>query len=264
VIATDLAERARRLQHEREAFVTATVVRAQRPTSARPGDVALVRADGTVEGFVGGVCAEESVRLHALRAMETGEPLLLRLEPDAGADGPVLDGAVVSHNPCLSGGALDIFLDPCLPPPRVAVLGDAPVARALRDLAPQVGLETGDGPGAEDFALVVASHGRDEETALAAALTAGVPYVGLVASRRRGAAVGAALDVPDALRARLHTPAGLDLGARTAPEIALAILAEIVQERRSGMPRATAVPAAAAHVAEPGDGGTCCHGDGEH
>jgi xanthine dehydrogenase accessory factor len=191
--------------------------------------------------------------------METGEPLLLRLEPDAGEDEPALDGAVVSHNPCLSGGALDIFLDPCLPPPRVVVVGDAPVARALRDLAPHAGLEAAATAGAEDFALVVASHGRDEEPALAAALTSGVPYVGLVASRRRGEAVRAALDVPDALRARLHTPAGLDIGARTAPEIALAILAEIVQERRSGTPRATPV-----RVAEPGGGATCCHGHGEH
>lgn len=270
MIAGALADRARRLQDERHAFVTATVVRAQAPTSAHPGDVALVLADGTVEGFVGGVCAESSVRLHGLRAMETGEPLLLRLVPDAGGDEPVVDGAVVAHNPCLSGGALEIFLDPCLPPPRVVVVGDAPVARALEALAPQVGLEPVRQRGdvvelsGEDLALVVASHGRDEEPALAAALAEGVAYVGLVASRRRGAAVRAALDVPDALRDRLHTPAGLDLGARTAPEIALAILAAIVQERRSGTPRGTPVPSVpvAVPAAAPG-GGECCH-HGEH
>jgi xanthine dehydrogenase accessory factor len=273
VIAPPLADRARDLTAARHPFVIATVVRARSPSSARPGDVALVLADGTVEGFVGGVCAESSVRLHALRAMETGEPLLLRLLPDAdpGGAGPDEgDGAVIEHNPCLSGGALEIFLDPALPPPRLVVVGDAPVASALRDLAPHVGLEPVAPAagvveiGGEDLALVVASHGRDEEAALAAALTEGVAYVGLVASPRRGAAVRAALDVPDALRSRLRTPAGLDIHARTPAEIALSILAEIVQERRSGAPRGTPVPGVPVAVAAATrGGGDCCHGHGE-
>jgi xanthine dehydrogenase accessory factor len=275
VIATALADRTRQLRDERRPFVTATVVRAQSPTSAHPGDVALVLADGTVEGFVGGVCAEAAVRMHGVRAMETGEPLLLRLVPDAeaGDEEPVVDGAVTSHNPCLSGGALEIFLDPSLPPPRLVIVGDAPVAEALHDLAPHVGLDgvrpSGDTVPVcgEDLALVVASHGRGEEAALAAALTEGVPYVALVASPRRGASVRAALDVPEALRSRLHTPAGLDIGARTPPEIALSILAEIVQERRSGTPRGTlphaAAPGAMAATGE-GGGGGCCHGHDEH
>ena len=239
MITTALAERARQLQSERHAFVTATVVRAQSPTSARPGDVALVLADGAVEGFVGGVCAEESVRLHGLR-----EPLLLRLVPDAGADEGVVKGAVTAHNPCHSGGTLEIFLDPCLPPPRVVVVGEGPVAEALRRLAPHVGLEAAPGPSTgDDLAFVVASHGRDEEPALAAALTAGVPYVGLVASEKRGAMVRDALDVPEELRERVRTPAGLAIGARTPAEIALSILAEIVQERRAGVPRCAPVHA---------------------
>ena len=244
MITPALAERARQLQSERHPFVTATVVRAQSPTSAKPGDVALVHADGTVEGFVGGVCAEESVRLHGLRAMETGEPLLLRLVPDAGTDEDVVEGAVTAHNPCHSGGALEIFLDPSLPPPRVVVVGETPVADALRALAPHVGLEAADGPSAaDDLALVVASHGRDEEPALAAAITAGVPYVGLVASEKRGERVRAALDVADELRDRLRTPAGVPINARTAAEIALSILAEIVQERRADVPRPAPVQA---------------------
>jgi xanthine dehydrogenase accessory factor len=269
MIGIALSERAGALAAARQAFVTATVVRARSPTSAHAGDVALVLADGTVEGFVGGVCAEASVRLHALRALETGEPLLLRLVPDAGegdAD-DATDGAVTEHNPCLSGGALEIFLDPSLPPPRVVVVGDAPVAAALRDLARRVGLEAvapREGVVAvsgEDLALVVASHGRDEEPALAAALAEGVPYVGLVASPRRGGAVRDALDVDDALKARLRTPAGLDIGARTPPEIALSILAEIVQERRSGAPRGTPVPGVPVEVAAAAHDAGCCHRD---
>src|SRR4051812_45832892 len=236
---------------ERVPFVVATVVRAARPTSVRPGDSALVLADGMIEGFVGGVCAQESVRLHAARAMETGEAMLLRLVPGTsaapGADPIPQDGVLVVNNPCLSGGAPEIFIEPRIPAPRVVVLGDTPVAAALADLAPRVGLAVEAGaaePG--DLGLVVASHGRDEEDALVRGLREGVPYVALVASRRRGAAVLAALDVDDALRERVRTPAGLDIGAYTAEEIALSILAEIVSVRRS---RVTPPPVAEAVTA---------------
>jgi len=249
MITGDLATEMQRLLEAREPFVQATVVRAAAPTSVRPGDAALVLADGTVHGFVGGVCAESSVRLHAARAMETGEPILLRLVPgaEAPAGDPIAqDGVVVVNNPCLSGGALEIFLEPRTPAPRVVVLGETPVAAALADIGPRVGLAVDSGAPADgDLALVVASHGRDEERALERALRAGVPYVGLVASRRRGAAVLQALDVDDALRERVDTPAGLDVGARTAAEIALSILAAIVAVRR----RRVALPAEPAAAA---------------
>ena len=99
-------------------FVAATVVRAQSPTSVRAGDSAIVRPDGAIEGFVGGTCAEASVRLYSLRAMESGDPLLLRILPAAAEGEPEAgEGAVTVKNPCLSGGALEIFLEPHLPPP---------------------------------------------------------------------------------------------------------------------------------------------------
>ena len=228
----DIGRRAAALDAERVAYVHATVVRAGRPASVQPGATAIVLGDGTIEGFVGGHCAEPSVRMHSLRVLETGEALLLRIEPGDG-EGAALDGAITVHNPCLSGGALEIFLEPRLPAPRVRVLGDTPIAAALGDLGRALGYDVAAGDvTADDAALVVASHGRDEEHALAAALEAGVPYVGLVASRRRGAAVVASLEVSDDDKARVHTPAGLDLGARTAEEIALSILAEIVATRR--------------------------------
>jgi xanthine dehydrogenase accessory factor len=212
---------------DRRPFVNAVVVRAQRPSSVKAGDRAIVLADGTIDGFVGGACAEESVRLHALRVLETGEPLVLRIVPGDG-EAPAEEGAITVSNPCLSGGALEIFLEPQLPAPRMAVVGDTPVARALASLAKRLGYEMH--PDA-DAAVVVASHGHGEEEALARALEAGVPYVGLVASRRRGAAVLESLDEHD--RERVHTPAGLDIGARTPDEIALSILAEIVALRRT-------------------------------
>jgi xanthine dehydrogenase accessory factor len=245
MITGDLVQRMEAMRADRVPFVIATVVRAAKPTSVRPGDSALVLSDGTVEGFVGGVCAQASVRLHAARALETGEAILLRLEPGTPPeDGEPCahDGVIVAHNPCLSGGSLEIFLEPQQAAPRVLVAGDTPIARALADVAGAAGYDVEVvGPGeveplASDAAFVVASHGSEEEAALARALHAGVGYVGLVASVRRGAAVRDALDVPDALREQIHSPAGLDIGARTPHEIAVSILAEIVAERTAHAP----------------------------
>ena len=143
-----VARRAQELAAEGTAFVTATVVRAQRPTSVKAGDVALVLTDGTIEGFVGGVCAEQSVRAYALKAIETTRGVLLRIVPDGpigedpgtGQEVAVEEGAVTAQNPCLSGGAIEIFLEPVLPAPRVLVVGDTPIATAVVALAGELGL----------------------------------------------------------------------------------------------------------------------------
>jgi xanthine dehydrogenase accessory factor len=237
VSGTDLRARADGLRSGRTPFVQATVVRAERPTSAKAGDRALVLPDGTIEGFVGGSCAESTVRLQGLRLLRTGESTLLRITPDAGESEDVSEGLVTVGNPCLSGGTLEIFLEAMMPPTLVHVFGDAPVARALAAVGEAVGYEmrlvadpdTAIAPDTD--AVVVASHGRDEERVLAAALSAGVGYVALVASRRRGAAVLAGLGVPGEQRARVRTPAGLDIGARSPQEVALSVLAEFVATR---------------------------------
>ena len=195
--------------------------------------------DGAIEGFVGGVCAQASVRLYAARALESGDALLLRLVPGlSDSEDATQEGVVVSHNPCLSGGALEIFLEPQLAAPRIVIAGDTPIARALATVASAAGYDVARDaePLGSDAALVVASHGSEEEAALARALVAGVGYVGLVASKKRGAAVRDSLDVPDALRALIHTPAGLDIGARTPADIAISILAQIVAERTAHAP----------------------------
>ena len=219
-------------------YVEATVVRAQSPTSVRAGDRGTVAPDGTIDGFVGGACAEASVRLYALRALQSGDPVLLRILP-SGAEGEpaVEDGAVTVKNPCLSGGALEIFLKPHLPAGTLRVVGTTPIARALADLGRRVGYAVEQGPAesteprAGDAAVLVASHGRDEERILTLALRDEVPYVGLVASEKRGDAVKQSLELDDELRDRLHTPAGLEIGAETPEEIALSILAEVVALR---------------------------------
>ena len=223
------------LRTGRTPFVLATVVRAERPTSAKPGDRALVLPDGSMEGFVGGTCAESTVRLQGLRLLATGESTLLRITPTAESE-TIGEGVVTVGNPCLSGGSLDIFLEAMLPPTLVHVHGDAPVARALVEIGRAVGHDVrSPAVGAElpaDLgALIVASHGRDEEPLLVAALRANVPYVGLVASRKRGRAVLESLDVAEEVRSRVHTPAGLDIGARTPAEVALSVYAEMVSKR---------------------------------
>jgi xanthine dehydrogenase accessory factor len=258
MIPAGLSRRAQELRAARVPFVVATVVRAQRPTSVRSGDAALVLGDGTIEGFVGGSCAEQSVRLHALRALETGEALLLRILP-GDDDAPAAEGAVTVQNPCLSGGSLEIFLEPMLAPPRVLVVGQTPIASALARLGAELDLdvETAAGadvePAASDLALVVAAHGRDELRALRRALEARLPYVGLVASRVRGSAVAAELraeGVDEERLATLETPAGLAIGARTPEEIALSILARVVAVRRGEQSVAIHVVAAAGATRE--------------
>jgi len=219
-----------------ERFVVATVVRAQRPTSVRPGDRAVLRADGTVEGFVGGACAAEAVRRYGLQCLHSGQPLLLRILPGDEPEAVSEEGAVTTANPCLSGGGLEIFLEPHSPPPLLAVAGETPVSAALAELATAVGYAvqvlSPDGPVRPGTAaVVVAAGGRDEHPVLRAALQAGVPYIGLVASKVRGAAVLDALHLSVEQRARIRTPAGLAIGARTPAESALAILAEITATR---------------------------------
>jgi xanthine dehydrogenase accessory factor len=247
-----------------EPFVRATVVSAERPTSAKPGDSAVIDAAGTIVGFVGGSCVETSVRVEALRAMATGESVLLRVTPDE-ADTDDRPGRVTAVNPCLSGGTLEIFLEPVMPPPLIGVVGEGPIARAVTAVAEAAGFAV-EPVGADvtpgTAAVVVASHGRGEEEALAAALDAGVPYVALVASRRRGAAVREALGDKGAA---VHTPAGIDIGARSPGEVAVSILAELVASRpRVAAPVGRATAPGPATAVDPVCGMEVVAGAAEH
>ena len=266
MISSELSERQRELAAAREPFVTATVVRVQHPTSVQPGSVALVLADGTIEGFVGGVCAEASVKAYSLVTLESGEPVLLRILPDPEGDpngvevseGTAIareEGAVTVRNPCLSGGAIEVFLEPAPPLPRVLVVGSTPAADALVRIGSELGLEMVPSgghdpePSGDELAVIVAAHGRDELHALRRGLESGVPYVGLVASTKRGAGVVEELranGVDGELLDRIDVPAGIPIGSHSGAEIALSVLAKVVEVRRNGaVARAPAPPASA-------------------
>ncbi|MFC7650093.1 XdhC family protein [Streptosporangium lutulentum] len=199
-----ISTRMRELVADRVPFVHAVVVRAHFPTAVSPGDDAIVLLDGSIEGFVGGQCAESSVRTAALGALRDGRSVLLRVLPEGELDFPESPGAQVVVNPCLSGGALEIFLQPLLPSPVIWIVGRSPIAEALAELARPLDLtvrRAADERGpAGATAVVVCSHGRDEIAAIRAALDAGVEYVGLVASHRRGTAVLAEMELTEAER----------------------------------------------------------------
>ncbi len=234
-IGISISERAAQLLAARTPFVHATVVRAQQPTSATAGDEAILLADGTIEGFVGGQCAQNSVRKAALGALQAGESVLLRVLPDGDVHFPEAPGACVVVNPCLSGGSLEIFLTPRLPAPLIRIYGGTPIAGALIQLCGVLGYDARQETDlSETNAVVIASHGGPEAEIVRAALDSGVSYIGLVASKVRGASILNDLELTDAERSRIHTPVGLAIGAKTPAEIAVAIAAELIAALRDG------------------------------
>jgi xanthine dehydrogenase accessory factor len=205
-----------RLAQEGTPFALATVVAVERPSSARAGDRALVTAEGELHGWVGGACTEPEVVRLALEALVDGDVRRERIE-----------------SRCASEGAVDVLIEPQLPAPLLAVIGDAPAARKLCELAAVLGWRTTtDLEGAD--AVVIASMGHGDEETLEAALASNAGYVGLVASAKRAAAVTADLrgrGVDEEALAHIRSPAGLDLGPSSQEEIAVAILAELVAWR---------------------------------
>lgn len=275
--------RAAELEAARRTFALATVVAVQRPTSARPGAAGIIHPDGTIEGWVGGSCAQPVVVREALRSLTDGQPRLLRLSKDVPAEGRRGDGVVELVMTCHSGGTLEIYVEPHLPAPLLWVAGTTPIAGALATLGSATGwkvtvfdpvADPAAFPGATVVAdtalhrtepeaspfIVVATQGVWDEEALASALRREASYVGLVASPTRAGVVRQWLHEENGMAeerlAALRAPAGLDLGAETAEEIALSILAELVQVRRGrasfvASPGPATVAAGQSVVAEP-------------
>ena len=238
-------ERAGELTRNGEPFALATVVWRQGPSSSQQGSRAIITASGQVHGWIGGACAEPSVVREAQQVIATGTARLLLLGSPEQFGGSVPEGMVVVPIACQSEGALEVYIEPVLPVPHLVVIGRSPMSHTLVSLATTLGWRADliDGP---DFTaadadrgsmVVVATQGHDDEAVIERAATARPGYLGLVGSRRRGAAVlGYLADrgVPQDQLDRVHVPAGLDLGSTTHAEIAVAILAELVQLRASG------------------------------
>jgi len=302
-VSNELFAAAQRLQQQGQPYALVSVVHTQAPASARPGDKALVTAQGIVHGWIGGGCAQPAV-LHTVReALKDGRARLIRIAP-AEAEAPrdaqsVLRDAAEFGMSCHSGGTLELFIDPILPPTRLVIIGDSPVAVALAGLAPRVGLpvtviaksadgqrfpdasqviETDDiaalsGQVAAGAFVVVATQGRRDLPGLRAALALDARKIWLVASVRKAQVlrellIGAQHD-PAAVNA-IVAPAGQPIGAQTPEEIALSVLAAVVAVRRAGRDAAEPVAAAravteaqvAAAAGEPGQGphkGCCGH-----
>jgi xanthine dehydrogenase accessory factor len=242
-LTPDLLERAAALRREGRPFVLATVVRSLKPASAKPGDRALLLPGARPQGWVGGGCVHASIEREAALALTDGEPRLVRLSPE-----PRQEEGVISYPmTCHSGGTLDIYLEPVLPAPELVVVGDSPVGDALVALGEPLGFRVHrslESIATPDVWVIAAAMSSDEDHPLVRdALSRGLPYVAMVASRRRTEALVGELraeGLSEEVISRLKAPAGLDIGAATAPEIALSILAEIVQRRRSSRPSAVA------------------------
>jgi xanthine dehydrogenase accessory factor len=275
---TELLALAAELQRRGEPFALATVVRCEAPTSAKPGAKALVLEDGSLSGWVGGACAEPVVVREALRALEDGRPRLIGLIGE-GARGPGRTAGMVEYPmTCHSGGTLEIYVEPYLAKPLLVLVGHGPVIEALATfgqateyavltlVADEAVTALERGGAARRASVVVATHGDADEDALGQILRTEAGYVSLVASRRRAAVVIERLRqrgvAPERL-GRLKAPAGLDIGAVSPDEIAVSILAEIIQHRRSTKPPVEA-PSTPAEAIDPICGMTVDIGTAEH
>lgn len=236
----ELLQLAAKLLLQGEPFVLAMVVRREPYSSAQQGDMAVITADGAYHGWLGGNCTQPTVKREARRALADGKPRLVSLSPDPSRE--TRPGVTALPMTCHSGGSVDIYLEPMLPPPRLLLFGDSPGARALQQLGTALGYrvelasEAQPAQTSQPLYAVIATMGEGDEDAVAHALALRPAYLGVVASRKRFAllretllARGIAATEID----RIKNPAGIDIGARLPEEIALSILAEIVQLRRA-------------------------------
>src|SRR5262245_6985390 len=252
----DLLLLASELVRRGEPFELATVVRRESPSSAQVGDTGLVTREGAFHGWVGGSCAQPTVLREALAALEDHKSRLIALSPT-----PALDrrpGVTPIALTCHSGGSLDIFIEPVLPAPRLVVFGVSPIARALVRLGKALGFTVdavdaeGDSTtfpeadgvfasavqvrGGPSTSAVVATMGQWDEDAVRAAIALTPDYLGVVASRKRYSEIREPLEqdgTPKETLNRIKNPAGLNINAQNADEIALSILAEIVQKKNA-------------------------------
>ncbi|MFQ5703163.1 MAG: XdhC family protein [Gemmatimonadales bacterium] len=286
-LASDLARRG-------EPFALVTVVRREQPSSARPGDCALVTAGGSFHGWLGGSCTQPTAIRMALDALRDATPRLVALRPDP--EGETRPGVIALPMTCHSGGSVDLYVEPVLPTPRLLVFGVSPTAEALVRIGKVLGFYVEAVDPDADIAMfpeadrivtqldskalcqpradaarvyaVVATLGERDLEAIPLALDFEPDYLGVVASRKRFAELRESLvdrGIRSAKLDSIRSPAGLDIGAALPAEIALSIVAEIVQERqRSSARDAQASPANPIAKIDPVCGMTVAHETAKH
>ena len=245
-----------------EPFVTASVVRFQAPISGKPGDKAIIFADGKMWGWIGGGCAQPVVIKEALKALADGKPRLVRISPTAAPEDGIIDYAMTCH----SGGTLDIYIEPVLPKPHILIFGRSPIAQTLARLGKAIGYRVSVvAPGADrgqfpdvdllqtksnlselnlderrttrDTFIVVSTQGESDEEALEQAARSSAMYVAFVASKVKAQKLLQSLrevGVPAERVSQIRAPAGLDIHAASPEEIAVSILAEIIHIKGAG------------------------------
>jgi xanthine dehydrogenase accessory factor len=281
--STDVLAAAQRLQQQDQPYALVSVLRVQAPASARPGDKAVVSADGIVQGWIGGGCAQPAVLRTVKRSLADGVARVIRIAPAEEGQMRELDDVLEFGMACHSGGTLELFVDPMLPRARLTLIGDSPLAAALAGLAPRVGLPVtvvAQGADAVRFPdaervlasdespavapgsfVVVATQGRRDLQGLRAALSVGARQVFFVSSARKAQVLKAALleagHDPAAVEA-IVAPAGQAIGAQTPEEIALSVLAAVVAARRGVMSAPSARTVIAPLPDMPVIHGSCC------
>jgi len=247
-------EKAAELLAKGEPFVTASVVRFQAPISGKPGDKAIIVADGSMWGWIGGGCVQPVVIKEALKALADGQPRLVRISPISDSEDGIVDYTMTCH----SGGTLDIFIEPVLPKPHLVILGRSPIAQTLARLAKSIYYRVSVAAPEADLAqfpdvdhlqtnldltslnisgdsfVVVSTQGASDEEALEQAASTNAVYVAFVASKIKAQKILEHLreaGVPTDRVSQIRAPAGLDIHAASPEEIAVSVLAEIVQVR---------------------------------
>ena len=256
-------DKAAELLKKGEPFVTASVVRFQAPISGKPGDKAIIFPDGRMWGWIGGGCAQPVVIKEALKALADGRPRLVRISPTSAPEDGVVDYTMTCH----SGGTLDIFIEPVLPKPHLLILGRSPIAQTLAQLAKSIHYRVSvAAPDADreqfpnvdhlqtsldlsplrisgETFVVVSTQGESDEEALQQAAGTSAAYVAFVASKTKAQKVLEFLreaGVPAERVGQIRAPAGLDIHAASPEEIAVSVLAEIIQVRGSRSKAASA------------------------
>lgn len=234
---SDVWDESLELKAREEPFVLATVVAYKRPQSAKPGSRAIIKSDGSMVGWVGGGCVQPIVLREAQLALRSGQPKLITISPDSGHDDD-WEGVESYRMTCEGGGSLEIYLEPFLPKPELLIVGDSPVAQTVAQLGEMLDFQvtTDASRISERTYVVVATMGNRDEEGLLSVLGSKPRYFGLVASNKKSKALfeyAREKGYTDEQIGRVKCPAGLELGAETMEEIALSVIAEIIQLRRT-------------------------------